>query len=134
MIASPSVQPVKCEKLRTHLLRVTTLKQTVRTGEGDHTRTRHVPAGERVRALQVQLVALLHEPLPVPQLVHAVVQVRVQDFHRCPCVRVVPQLTRTTCLPLVIRMHPSGYDEYASYRVASATVPRNNSELPLTLT
>lgn len=41
------------------------------------------PAGEGVGALEVELVALLDEALAVAPFVHAILEMRVKDLHRC---------------------------------------------------
>ena len=85
LMASPREQPVNFAKLRTHLSRVTTLV-TLRRGVSSRDAvdanalkdgTFHSPASKSVRALDVQLIALLDDTFSVPPVMNSITHVGI---------------------------------------------------------
>jgi hypothetical protein len=81
LIASPREQPVKREKFRTQVSRVTTLGRSSVYIDCIYGKTQDVPSGERIGALEIQLDAFLYKPLAVAPLVNPVFEMGVQDLH-----------------------------------------------------
>jgi hypothetical protein len=76
--------------------------------------SKDTPAREGIRAFEVKLVPFLYESFAIPPLVNTVVEIRIQDFHRCVAMKIMPKV-QISRLPSVMRMQPSGCEEYASY-------------------
>jgi hypothetical protein len=81
LIALPREQPVKREKLRKQVSKVTTLGRSSVYMDCVYRMTQDVSSGERIGALEIQLDAFLHKPLAVAPLVNPVFEMGVQDLH-----------------------------------------------------
>ena len=76
-----------------------------------------LPSCERVCSLQIEFVPFFNKSLPIAPFMDAIMKIRVQDLLSCDAQRKkeLENLNYYRYSPSVVKMHPSGCAEYASY-------------------